>query len=103
DTSSAQASYLIAQEIFQKAATDTLHYTFKRAKQIAEDVVNKFPPCEGGINAKNLLTQILHKEINLSSEKINIRGEAFRTLVTYKNFSSINLRLIQLTPEFKKL
>lgn len=103
DSSAAQASYLIAQEIFEKAGTDTLHYTIKRAKQIAEQAANKFPTSEGGINAKNLLNQILHKDLNLASEKVNIPGEAFRTLVTYKNFSSINLRLILLTTEFKKL
>ncbi len=103
DSSAAQASYLIAQTIFGKATSDTLHYSFKKAKEIAEEVANRFPSSEGGINAKNLLGQILHKELNLTSEKVDVPGEAFRTLVSYRNFSSINLRIIELTPAFKKL
>ena len=74
-----------------------------RNESFAESIANKFPKSEGGINAKNLLNQILHKELNLTSEKVNIPGEPFRTLVRYKNFSSLNFRIIELTPEFKKL
>ena len=55
----AQAAYLIAQQIFNKANAnqknaDTSRYTVKKAKQIAEAIANKFPESEGGINAKNL-------------------------------------------------
>ena len=74
-----------------------------QAKEFAESIVKKFPESEGGINAKNLLIQILHKEINLTSEKVNVPDQPFRTLVNYKNVSSINLRIIELTPEFKTL
>jgi hypothetical protein len=105
---SAQAGYLIAQQILEKVNanqknTDTSRYTVKKAKQIAEATANKFPGSEGGVNAKNLLNQILHKDLSLTSEKINIPGEPFRTLVTYKNFSTLNFRIIAMTPEFKKL
>ena len=108
NAASAQAGYLIAQQIFEKATanqknTDTSRYTVKKAKQIAEATANKFPGSEGGINAKNLLNQILHKDLSLTSEKVNIPGEPFRTLVSYKNFSSLNFRIIEMTPEFKKL
>ncbi|KAA9041544.1 alpha-2-macroglobulin [Ginsengibacter hankyongi] len=108
NAASAQAGYLIAQQIFEKANanqknTDTSRYTVKKAKQIAEAIANKFPGSEGGINAKNLLNQILHKDVSLTSEKVNIPSEPFRTLVTYKNFSSLNFRIIEMTPKFKKL
>jgi hypothetical protein len=112
---SAQAMYLIAQEIYDKAGTpisgrrsvlgDTSanKYTFNQAKKIADAVIKLFPESEGGINAKNLLNQILHKELNIISEKVNVPGDPFRTLVTYKNIPVINLRIIEITPEFKKL
>ncbi|HXL56255.1 MAG TPA: hypothetical protein VN958_08370, partial [Chitinophagaceae bacterium] len=108
--SSAQAGYLMAQEIFNQASAIDVNagakkskYTIEEAKEIAEGVMQKFPGSEGVINAKNLLNQIFHKELNLSSEKVDIPDEPFRTLVSYKNFSSLNFRIIQLTPEFKKL
>ncbi|MBA2562075.1 MAG: alpha-2-macroglobulin, partial [Chitinophagaceae bacterium] len=107
---SAQAGYLIAQEIFNKAnevdktfSDSSLKYSIRQAKEIAETIVKKFPASEGGINAKNLLTQILRKALDLTSEKVNIPGHPFRTLVTYKNISEINLRIIEVTPEFKSL
>jgi Bacterial Alpha-2-macroglobulin MG10 domain/Alpha-2-macroglobulin family/MG2 domain len=107
---STQAGYLMAQEIFNQASAIEVNaeekktkYTIEEAKEIAEGVMQKFPGSEGAINAKNLLNQILHKELNLTSEKVNIPDEPFRTLVSYKNFSSLNFRIIQLTPEFKKL
>ncbi len=110
NAASAQATYLIAQEIYnlasqEKAGFDSSSekYSIKQSKKIADAVVKLFPESEGGINAKNLLNQILHKELNLTSEKVNVPGDPFRTLVTYKNISSVNFRIIQLTPEFKNL
>ncbi|MEO6328125.1 MAG: alpha-2-macroglobulin family protein [Ginsengibacter sp.] len=103
----AQAGYLAAQKIFSLAnetqlKTDSLsNYTITQAKDLVEKMIKKFPQSEGGINAKNLLIQILHKEINLTSEKVNVPDQPFRTLVNYKNISSIHLRIIAITPELK--
>jgi uncharacterized protein YfaS (alpha-2-macroglobulin family) len=103
----AQANFLLTQEIYNKALTENKNteskYTVKYAKELLENIFKKFPAGEGGINAKNLLVQILHKELNLTSEKVNVPSEPFRTLVTYKNIASVNFRIIELTPEFKKL
>ncbi|MEJ7823314.1 MAG: MG2 domain-containing protein, partial [Chitinophagaceae bacterium] len=103
-----QANYLIAQEIFNNSTEDKIKdiekkYTIRTAKELLENIIKKFPESEGGINAKNLLNQILHKELNLTSEKINVPGLPFRTLVTYKNIAAINFRIIEITSEFKKL
>ena len=51
---------------------------------------------------KILSTQILHPEINLTTEKVNVPELPFRTLVTYKNFNTVYFRLIELTPQLKK-
>src|ERR1035437_4669761 len=103
----AQANFLLTQEIYNTALTEDnkaeKKYTIKYTKELLENIFRKFPESEGGINAKNLLKQILHKELNLTSEKVNVPGEPFRTLVTYKNIASVNFRIIELTPEFKKL
>ncbi|MEO8569414.1 MAG: alpha-2-macroglobulin, partial [Ginsengibacter sp.] len=105
---SAQASFMIAQEIYNKASQSaqqqdsTLVYTVKQAKEMLDAIIKKFPSSEGGINAKNLLNQILHPQINLTTEKVNVPGLPFRTLVTYKNFKTVYFRLIELTPQLKK-
>ncbi|MEP6615730.1 MAG: alpha-2-macroglobulin family protein [Ginsengibacter sp.] len=107
---SAQAGYLVAQEIFdQSSANDAnlaakeTRYTIVDAKKITEEIIRNYPGSEGGINAKNLLNQVLHKDLNLTSEKVNIPGEPFRSLVSYKNLTSINLRILAISPLLKKL
>ncbi|MDQ6762973.1 MAG: MG2 domain-containing protein, partial [Bacteroidota bacterium] len=105
---SAQASFLIAQQIYNTAQQASEQndpaqkYTVKQAKVMLDAIIKKFPSSEGGINAKNLLNQILHPQINLTTEKVNVPGLPFRTLVTYKNFKNIYFRLIELTPQLKK-
>ncbi len=108
DPLAAQASFIIAQEIYNKALQasqlndSTQKYSVKQAKDMLDAIIKKFPSSEGGINAKNLLNQILHPQINLTTEKVTVSGLPFRTLVTYKNFKTIYFRLIELTPQLKK-
>ena len=103
----AEASFLIALEMYNTTLTEDNKigdkYTLNNAKDALESIVKKFPNSEGGIHAKNLLTQVLHKELSLVSEKVNVPGQPFRTLVTYKNIAGLSFRIIELTPEFKKL
>ncbi|HET7118805.1 MAG TPA: alpha-2-macroglobulin family protein [Hanamia sp.] len=107
-SASAQATFLIAQTIYNKAVeanrnkNPDSYYTVIKAKEILENIIKKFPESEGGINAQNLLTTILHPSVNLTTEKVNVPGESFRTLVTYKNFNTVYFRIISLTPDLKK-
>ena len=106
--SSAQATFLFAQIIYNKAIDanrnndSASNYTAIKAKGILDKIINQFPESEGSINAKNLLTTILHPSVNLTTEKVNVPGTPFRTLVTYQNFNTIYFRIISLTSELKK-
>ncbi|MEO5649883.1 MAG: MG2 domain-containing protein [Ginsengibacter sp.] len=105
---SAQALFLVAQAVYNKAIEATRNkdsvskYSVKKAKDILDDLLKKYPKSEGGINAQNLVTTILHPSINLTTEKINAPAQPFRTLVTYQNFNTLYFRIIALTPELKK-
>jgi hypothetical protein len=105
---SAQATFLIAQNIYSKATIvhqnrdSASEYTIVKAKEIFDNIANKFSKSEGGINAKNLLKTILHPSLNLTTEKINVPSKPFRTLVNYQNFNTVYFRIISLTPELKK-
>lgn len=104
---SAQATFLIAQNMYNKAIEANRNrtssdYTIIKAKEILDNMIKRFPKSEGGINAQNLLKTILHPSLNLTTEKINVPGQPFRTLVTYQNFHTIYFRIIALTPELKK-
>ncbi len=104
---SAQATFLIAQLIYNKAIEanrnkDSSDYTIIKAKEILNNIAHKFPKSEGGINAQNLLKTISHPFLNLTTEKINVPDQPFRTLVNYQNLNSVYFRLLSLTPDLKK-
>ncbi|MEI9807364.1 MAG: hypothetical protein WDO16_05485 [Bacteroidota bacterium] len=104
----AQAWYLVANYYEQKAATyspygDTT-YRFARLKvrDICEKVLTQKDSSEGRINCYNLLKQINRRSLQFSTEKVNIPDQPFRTLVSYRNFSQLYLRLIKPDEKLKK-
>ncbi len=105
---SAQATFLVAQNMYSKAIQEQANkdssskFTMIKAKNLLDHIVNKFPKSEGGINAQNLLTTILHTSFTLTTQKINVPEKEFRTLVTYQNLNTLYFKIIALTPELKK-
>jgi uncharacterized protein YfaS (alpha-2-macroglobulin family) len=98
---SAQAMYLRAQiyfglgqqyEPFTKTADQ---YEIKRAKELCDVAAKKYPQSEGGINAQNLVKQILQPSLQLETEQVNIPAQPFRTLVNYKNTKTVYFRIIK--------
>jgi uncharacterized protein YfaS (alpha-2-macroglobulin family) len=101
----AQAMYLRAKIYFDKgqdynAVTKTDNqYEIKRAKELCELAIKKYPKSEGGINAQNLLNSILQPSLSLETEKVNVPQQPFRTLVKYKNVPTVYFRLIKTSRE----
>jgi hypothetical protein len=101
----AQAWFLVAAYYEAKASTydpvkDTTHrYARLKAKEICEKVLKQKEESEGRINCYNLLTSINEKTIVFTLEKVNVPGQPFRSLITYKNFETLYLRLIKRTEQ----
>ena len=95
--------YLRAQEYMQRGSSyhpltaKGNQFEIKKAKDLAEEIIKKYPKTTGAINAKNLLAQIQQPFLNLETEKVNVPNEAFRTLVKYKNTPTLYLRVIKTT------
>lgn len=105
----AQPWYVLAQFYFDKGMSfdkakgdDAYKDAFKKSKDICETVINNFPKTEGAANCQNLLSAILNRSLTLQTEKINVPGEAFRTLISYKNFTACNFRIIKLDKVLKE-
>ena len=105
----AQAMYLRAKIYFSKGQdykpfTKTHHqYEIKRAKDICEQVIKKYPKTEGAANCQNLLNQIMVPSLNLETEKVNLPDQPFRTLVKYKNVKMLYFRVVKVSRnEIKK-
>ena len=107
---SAQAMYLRAQlynergQQFEPLTKTANQYEIKRAKELCELAVKKFPKSEGGINAQNLINQIIQPALKLETEKVNVPNQPFRTLVSYKNTKAVYFRIIKTSRgEIKKM
>ncbi|RYF89595.1 MAG: alpha-2-macroglobulin, partial [Chitinophagaceae bacterium] len=95
------AMHLRAQEYLQRGVnyhpltSPANQFDIKKAKEIAELAIKTYPKSAGAIASQNLLAQIIRPALSLETEKVNIPGEAFRTLVRYKNSPVVYLRVIR--------
>jgi hypothetical protein len=102
-----QAWYLIAQQYNEDASTyqpygDTTHrYDRIKSKEICERMLSQKDSSEGKINCYNLLNEIKKKDFKFSIEKVNVPNQPFRTLIQYRNFSQLYLRLIKADEKLK--
>ncbi|HVT84137.1 MAG TPA: alpha-2-macroglobulin family protein [Chitinophagaceae bacterium] len=96
-----QALYLVAQQYNEDADEykpygDTTHrFDRIKAKEICERVLQQKDSSEGKINCYNLLNEINQKDLSFSVEKVNIPNQPFRSLVQYKNFTTLYLRIVK--------
>ncbi len=110
----AQANYLLAnyhyalkppteyEEDDDTEMEDNTHASaLKTAIDICNKTIEKYPGTEGAANCINLRNTIVRKSIGLQTEKVNIPGEAFRTLVRYRNMSNVYFRIAKITKEQK--
>lgn len=106
---SAQATYLRAQMLVQFGNTHNPlsrkenQFDLVKAKQICEAAYAKFPKNEGGINCKNLINEIQKPILHFNTEKVNVPGQPFRSLVQYKNAATVYFRLVKTNRDEIKL
>jgi hypothetical protein len=108
EPAAALAWYLQAEHYSTKASqydplADTSNrYAYLKSKEICEKVILQKDSSEGKINCQNLLGQIMRKELSMHTEKINIPDQPFRTLVNYRNFAKLYLRVIKVNRALKE-
>jgi uncharacterized protein YfaS (alpha-2-macroglobulin family) len=104
----AQAWFLLAQiheqngNSYKPYGDTSTRYEKIKAKEIATKVLEQKDSSEGKINAHNILNNLNAKSFQFQLEKVNVPNQPFRSLVTYKNISSLHLRIIKATDELKK-
>jgi hypothetical protein len=109
DPAGTQAWYLLARYYADLAGDyapnvdSTNRYDLVQAKAICDELVNREDSSEGQCNCRLLLKQILQPEISLETEKINIPGQPFRALLTWKNLSTAWIRIVNIDSSKRKL
>ena len=108
----AQASYLLATLYAGRAAqydplktddeaNNKAREAYVIANKICRQVLAQTTASEGQANCYNLLQQIERKELTLATEKVNIPGQPFRTLVSYRNIGKIYYRVAALSNDVR--
>jgi Bacterial Alpha-2-macroglobulin MG10 domain/Alpha-2-macroglobulin family/MG2 domain len=67
-----------------------------QAKAICDRVLAQKDSSMGQSGCRLLLKSIVQKELALKVEKVNLPGQPFRSLVTWRNFGRLNLRLVRI-------
>lgn len=79
---------------YSPSVSDDYKWDIKKALEICNGAMEKFPDTFGAGECKWLQNQILQKSLSLQTEYGNIPLQPFRGLVTYKNVNKIYLRVI---------
>jgi uncharacterized protein YfaS (alpha-2-macroglobulin family) len=104
-----QAWYLIAlwhttqAQKYQPVKNEMYRDEYQKAVSICNKVMVQKDSSEGKTNCANLLVEITRTELNLQTEKVNVPGQAFRTLVTWRNFTKLNFRVIKMDTKTRDL
>jgi hypothetical protein len=72
-------------------------WDLKKAYDLCEVEKKRFPNADGAILCENLQEDILTKSIRATVEETNVPGQPFRSLVRYKNFTTLYYRIIKTT------
>jgi uncharacterized protein YfaS (alpha-2-macroglobulin family) len=100
--SATQAWYLLAQwHVTQANQYDSEHGDafrdeYLKAMSICDKVIIQKDSSEGKLNCQNLVREITRIELNLETEKVNVPGQAFRTLLTWRNFTQLSFRIVKM-------
>ncbi|MCF8302286.1 MAG: hypothetical protein K9I94_03345 [Bacteroidales bacterium] len=71
----------------------------KKAHDVCQEAMEKYPDSEGAHNCKILAGQIETTDLRFETEYVNPPGEAFRALASHKNIDNLYGRAIPIDPE----
>ncbi|MEA3476772.1 MAG: alpha-2-macroglobulin family protein, partial [Bacteroidota bacterium] len=100
--SSAEVSYHIARfyydrgQLYNPLDSDKYKWDVKKAYELIEAAIKKFPDAFGTANCKDLKTTVLKKAITITTHYANIPSKAFPGLLSYKNVPGTYFRVFPL-------
>lgn len=82
---------------YKPLLSDDHKWDLKTAMEICEGGKNRFPDSDGSILCENIQEDIRNKNISAVIEATNVPGVPFRSLIKYKNFTTLHYRIINVT------
>jgi uncharacterized protein YfaS (alpha-2-macroglobulin family) len=102
-----QAWYYLAQwyvsqaEDTEPVKNNTNRDAYIKAKSICDKVIVQKDSSEGRSNCQNLLQEITKIEMSLETEKVNLPGQPFRTLLNWRNVTQVHFRVVKMDEKTK--
>ncbi|GAB4295004.1 MAG: alpha-2-macroglobulin family protein [Marinilabiliales bacterium] len=99
---SAELSYLIASfyenqaKKYKPLISDKYKWDNKKAIEIAESVIKKYPDSFGALNCKNLIKRIKNKAATFDIESYNNVNKPFKAFLSYKNIDKLNFKIVKI-------
>jgi uncharacterized protein YfaS (alpha-2-macroglobulin family) len=81
---------------YNPLTSDSNQYEYLKAKEICEKVIAQPENSEGKVSCENLLQQILHQEVSVQTEKVNVPDQPFRAYVAWRNCSQLSFRVVKM-------
>ncbi|MCU0396317.1 MAG: hypothetical protein MUF29_10435, partial [Chitinophagaceae bacterium] len=81
---------------YQPSGRQEFRMAYVEARNMAQEVVSRFPKSEGGIQAQNLLQELEQPLLQVQAERVNTVDQPFRVLVNFKNTRTVHFRLLAL-------
>jgi hypothetical protein len=102
---STEASYEIATVYsirggqYNPFTQEKYRWELKKAREICEEAIRRFPESKGAKNCQILLEQLIEKQMNITLRYASLPSSPFLANLKYKNFDKVYFRLISLNPE----
>jgi len=82
---------------------DENKWMLKKALSVLDEAIKRFPDSDGAMNCRYSAATIKAKTLSFTTEAVNLPNKPFRAYVTYKNISTLYLRVITANPDdYKK-
>jgi hypothetical protein len=102
---SADVAYEIAKEYYSRGEgynplrSDTNRWDLKKAREICDETISKYPGTNGARNCSFILNDILDATLNFTVNYANVPDQPFPGLLTFKNIKDVYFRIIKFSPE----
>ena len=71
----------------------------KKALSVLDEAIKRFPDSDGAINCRYSAASIRAKSLSFTTEAVNLPNKPFRAYVSYKNISTLYVRVIASNPD----
>jgi uncharacterized protein YfaS (alpha-2-macroglobulin family) len=79
--------------LYRFGENDSVRWFVKKAEELCNIAIQRFPTSQGGLNSKHLKSVINEKALSFQTERVNISNKEFRAKISYKNVNKIFLRI----------